>query len=173
MLNSSATCEDLRPRSSRNAANGCLLVFFMIEFVTRNVTTFQEENVTREAVAFSWGVTDTYAMDRNRPRHFIHEWRKSKAGLSLRRLADRLTNPDGSSIISYASLSRIEKGKQEYTQPILEGIADAIGTDPGSLIMRNPESERPLWSIWDQIPPQDREQALRVLKSFARSGTDG
>lgn len=129
--------------------------------------------VTRGTVAISRGVTDTYRMEDDRPRHYIREWRKSKPRLSLRALADRLINPDGSTIISYASLSRIERGEQEYTQPILEGIAEAIGTDPGSLIMRNPEQEKPLWSIWDQIPPSERQQALKVLASFAAEKKTG
>lgn len=109
-------------------------------------------------------------MIRERPGHHIKAWRLSKR-LSLRRLANRLINPDGSSIISYASLSRIEKGKQEYTQPVLEGIADALGTDPGSLIMRDPEQEKALYSVWDQIPPTSRKQAMAMLEGLAKTGS--
>lgn len=145
----------------------------MDDLVTPHVTKGQEIFVTRGTVVFSRGVTDTYGMKEESPRHHIRAWRKSKPGLSLRRLADRLINADGSSIISYASLGRIEQGKQEYTQPILEGIADAIGTDPGSLIMRDPSQEKPLWSIWDQIPPSERQQALKVLASFAKDKKTG
>ncbi len=139
--------------------------------VTPDVTRCQVPFVTRGTVVFSRGVTDTYGMDK--PGHFIRQWRQSKPRLSLRALADRLTNPDGSTIISYASLSRIERGEQEYTQPILEGIADAIGTDPGSLIMRDPSQEKPLWSIWDQIPAAERPRALEVLAAFTKRDATG
>jgi transcriptional regulator with XRE-family HTH domain len=40
--------------------------------------------------------------------------------------------------ISDASVSRIETGAQPYSQPILEGIAGALDTDPASLLSRDP-----------------------------------
>jgi len=109
-------------------------------------------------------------MIRKEPGHNIRAWRASK-GLSLRRLANRLINDDGSQIISYASLSRIEKGEQEYTQSVLEGIAAALGTDAGSLIMRNPTQDKALYSIWDQIPATKREAAMAMLEGLAKTGT--
>jgi hypothetical protein len=39
--------------------------------------------------------------------------------------------------------------------------------------MRNPTTERPLWSIWDMIPASSRQQALKVLQSFTKDGTNG
>lgn len=104
------------------------------------------------------------------PKHHIKAWRKSK-GLSLRRPADRLLNTENTPIISYASLSRIEKGEQDYTQPVLEGIAIALGTDPGSLLMRDPTQEKALYSIWDQIPETSRKQALQMLEGLAKTGS--
>ena len=103
-------------------------------------------------------------------RHYIREWRKHR-GLSLRRLAARLENPDGSPVISYSSLSRIEKGLQPYGQEVLEALADALGTDPGSLIMRDPTRDAPIFSIWDHIPPQSRPEALAMLKALAKTGS--
>lgn len=37
-----------------------------------------------------------------------------------------------------ASISRIETGKQSYTQDFLEACADALGTHPGALLSRAP-----------------------------------
>lgn len=104
------------------------------------------------------------------PRHYIREWRQYRR-LSLRKLADRLINDDGSAVISYSSLSRIEKGLQPYSQPVLEAIADRLGTDAGSLVMRNPQEDEFLWSVWDRIPETARPQAMAMLKALAKTGT--
>lgn len=103
------------------------------------------------------------------PGHYIKEWRLSKQRMSLRRLADRMLNPDGSRVISHASLSRIEKGEQPYTQPVLKALAEALGTDEGSLIMRDPSQEQALYSIWDQIPASKRGAAMDMLEGLKKS----
>jgi len=68
-----------------------------------------------------------------KPRHFIREWRK-KRGLTLEKLAGELE-------VATSSLSQLETGKQGYSQPMLEAIADALGCDPGDLLTRDPASE--------------------------------
>lgn len=105
------------------------------------------------------------AFKQNRHRHFIREWRKHR-GLTLERLAERLET-------SAASLSRIENGDQPYTQDFLEAVADALGTDPASLIMRDPSSTDAIWSLWDRAKPAERRQIEEVVKAILRTGTDG
>lgn len=97
-------------------------------------------------------------------RHFIREWRKAR-GLSQERLAARVG-------VSTASISQLETGKQAYTQPMLEAIADALAVDPGSLLMRNPEDPDGIWSVWDALPAPERPRAIRVLKAL-RDEADG
>jgi hypothetical protein len=36
--------------------------------------------------------------------------------------------------------------------------------------MRNLTAPEAIWSIWDQIPAVDRDQALKVLNSFIPDG---
>jgi transcriptional regulator with XRE-family HTH domain len=98
-------------------------------------------------------------------RWFAREWRKA-AGLNLERAADRL-----SMAVSY--LSDLEKGKRRFNQDHLEAMAEAYGTDPASLIMRDPSDPSGLWSIWDSIPAQDRPQAAKILETFKKTGTLG
>lgn len=97
--------------------------------------------------------------------HFIAEWREHR-GLTQDQLAERLGT-------TKASISRIENGKQPYSQPFLEACADRLATDPGSLIMRNPLDKEAVWSLWDQAKPGQRKQivkaAERVLK---KTGND-
>lgn len=110
---------------------------------------------------------------RNKPHHFIKQWRKSK-GLSLRKLANRLVDENFNPIISYASLSRIEKGDQPYTQDTLEALADALSCDAADLITRTPESSKTILLVWDKIPEADKPKALEVLQAFMKKdGTDG
>lgn len=96
-------------------------------------------------------------------RHFIREWRIYRT-LTQERLADRVdTSP--------ANISQIENAKQGYTQGMLEALADALNTDPASLLMRNPLDPEGVWSVWDQIPPTERARAIEMLRVFARTGT--
>lgn len=105
------------------------------------------------------------AAPRKKP-HYIKEWRLHR-GLSLRRLADRLTDPvTFERLISDASLSRIENGKQDYTQEVLEALADAFGCEPADLLMRNPLDPEGIWSIWDTLEPAQRKQAVEVVKAL-------
>jgi transcriptional regulator with XRE-family HTH domain len=67
-----------------------------------------------------------------RRRHFIKEWRKFR-GLTQEQLAEILDT-------TKASISRIESLDQGYTQDFLDACADALGTHPGTLLMRGPSA---------------------------------
>lgn len=96
---------------------------------------------------------------------FIREWRKSR-GLTLERLADRVGASVGG--FTHASLSRIENGKQPYSQPILEALAEALGTDPVSLLIRNPTDPEGMWSIWDQAQAGERKMIVDIAKTLVK-----
>lgn len=100
---------------------------------------------------------------RARRRTFIKEWRQHR-GLSQEQLADRLET-------SVASISRIEKGTQPYTQDVLEALADALMTDPASLLMRNPEDPDAIWSIWERAKTGERHLIEELARSVVRTGT--
>ena len=92
---------------------------------------------------------------------FIREWRKSK-NLTLEKLADRLG-------VSHATLSRIENGKQDYNQTLLELLADALGTDPASLLIRKPNDPEGIWSIWDQAKPGTQRQLVEIGRALLKT----
>lgn len=96
------------------------------------------------------------------PGHFIRAWRKHR-DCTLERLAERVGT-------THATLSRVERGKVPYSQPLLEALADALGTTPASLIMRDPSVSNGIWDIWEQIPTQNRDQAAKVLETFKKTG---
>ncbi|UXN69929.1 helix-turn-helix domain-containing protein [Devosia neptuniae] len=93
-----------------------------------------------------------------RHRHFIREWRTYR-GLTQEMLAERLD-------ISKASLSRLETGKQPYTQDMLEALAEALMCEPADLIMRDPTSQDAIWSIWENASPAQRTQITTVVKAL-------
>jgi transcriptional regulator with XRE-family HTH domain len=92
---------------------------------------------------------------------FIRQWREAK-GLTQEQLAERMD-------ISVPLLSQIENGKRPYSQGTLEAAADALGTDPGSLVMRDPSKEEALWSILDGLKPAERKRAVTILDALKRS----
>jgi transcriptional regulator with XRE-family HTH domain len=101
-----------------------------------------------------------------RCEHFIREWRQHRK-LTLEQVAARLAERLGS--FTHASLSRIERGRQPYSQPILEALADALNTDAASLLIRNPNDPEGIWSIWDQAKPGERVQIIEIAKTLLKT----
>ena len=65
------------------------------------------------------------------PRHFIREWRKHR-NLTMEQLAEIIG-------VTQGAISQLERGQTNYTQPMLEALADALHCRPYDLIMRTPE----------------------------------
>lgn len=104
-----------------------------------------------------------YRQKRARRRTFIREWREHR-GLTQEQLANRLDT-------SVASISRIETGTQPYTQDTLEALADALMTDPASLIMRNPADQEAIWSLWERAKPGERKMIVDIARTVTKTGT--
>lgn len=104
-----------------------------------------------------------FQKNRARRRTFFKEWRVHR-GLSQEQLADRLET-------SVASISRIESGSQPYTQDVLEALAEALMTDPASLLMRNPDDPEAMWSIWEQAKKGERQLIEELARSVVKTGT--
>lgn len=98
-----------------------------------------------------------------RRRTFIRAWRLHR-GYTLEQLAEMIG-------VTHGALSQLERGLVNYTQPMLESIADALACDPADLLMRDPESD--IWSIWDQVkdlPDDERRQVQRVIEAMRKAG---
>lgn len=94
---------------------------------------------------------------------FIKNWRKHR-GLTQQQLADRIGT-------THATIQRVENGKTPYNQPMLEALADALQTEPASLLMRDPTAPDAIWSIWDRAKPKQREQIVRLAQTLLETGT--
>ena len=100
---------------------------------------------------------------------FIRQWRESKS-MTLEVLAERVGERIGG--MTHASLSRIERGLQPYSQPILEAIAEELTSgDVASLLMRDPNDPNAIWSIWDQAKPGERRMIIDIAKTIVKTGT--
>lgn len=97
---------------------------------------------------------------RRRPT-FIRQWRDARK-LSQEVLAERIG-------VSHATISRIETGKQDYNQTLLELLAEELGTDPVSLLIRDPSDPDAIWSIWDQAKPSQRRGLVEIAKTFLKN----
>jgi transcriptional regulator with XRE-family HTH domain len=94
----------------------------------------------------------------SRRRTYIKKWREYR-GLTQEDLADQLET-------SHASISRIESGQQVYTQDFLEACADALDTDPASLLMREPTDHEAVWTLWDKAQPFERELIVKIATAI-------
>jgi transcriptional regulator with XRE-family HTH domain len=96
----------------------------------------------------------------NGPRHYIREWRKFR-GLTQEQLAGRLG-------VVTSSVSQLETGKQGYSQPMLEAIAEALRCEPADLLNMNPLKEGEVIDLMRLLnKAENRDMAIRVLKSMA------
>lgn len=107
-----------------------------------------------------WPQSMVMAKPRRYRRTFIREWRQHRK-LTLEQLAERLD-------MTAAHLSMLERGQRGYTQETLERVAHALSTDAASLLMRNPEDQDAIWSVWDQAKPGEREQITAVAKALVK-----
>jgi transcriptional regulator with XRE-family HTH domain len=98
---------------------------------------------------------------KERPRHFIKEWRKSK-NLTQEALAAAIG-------MATSSISQIETGKTGYSQPLLEQLAEYFGCEPGELLMRNPLDKRAPWSLADSLKPENRAKVEEYIELLADS----
>ena len=91
----------------------------------------------------------------------LKNWRKYRDDITQERLAERAG-------ISQGMISQLETGDSDYTGALLEALAFGLDCEPADLIMRNPLDPEAPWSIWDAIQPEDRPQAILVLKTFVK-----
>lgn len=105
------------------------------------------------------------AKQKQRPRFqltFIRQWRKAK-NLSLEALAARVPMDKG-------NLSKVERGLLPYNQEMLERLADALGTEPASLLMRDPSDPDGIWTLMDLAKPGIKRQIIEVAATLVRTG---
>jgi transcriptional regulator with XRE-family HTH domain len=97
--------------------------------------------------------------------HYLRQWREHR---------DKTLEEVGEAVgISHAQLGRIERRLQKYNQELLEALAELYGTEPASLIMRDPTSKEPMWSLWDQAKEGQRQEIEQYAEFVVKLRTGG
>lgn len=105
----------------------------------------------------------------DRKRHYLREWRR-KRGYTQEQVISRLIALDDPQLpTTAASLSRLENGKQPYSERILEALAEIYDTEPGYLISRNPLKEGEVAFMFDQLNAQQKAQALAIIEALSKT----
>jgi len=92
------------------------------------------------------------------PRHYVREWRKFR-GLTQERLAERTPFSPG-------AISQLETARTNYTQDMIEALAQALDCLPGDLISRNPYAEGDVIFLFNALPEDKRRIAIEMLKTL-------
>jgi transcriptional regulator with XRE-family HTH domain len=107
-------------------------------------------------------VVDKYAASQKTSpfaRTFIKQWREYRhlTQEQLAELVSKFLHRRGiKKGYTHASIGRLENGKIGYTQLILEALADSLGTDPPSLLIRDPNDAEGIWTLWEKAVPEQR-----------------
>nr|WP_315051262.1 helix-turn-helix transcriptional regulator [uncultured Brevundimonas sp.] len=73
-----------------------------------------------------------------------------------------------------AVISNLETGVRPLSAKWLDRFAPVLNTSAGYILDHDPNDlPTAVLDIWADIPEESRAQALRVLQSFKRTGTDG
>ena len=99
-------------------------------------------------------------------RTFIRAWRERRE-MSQEELAEKvgdylLESGISDKGYSYASIGRIENGRMPYSQPIMEGISQALGVPVATLIAQPPPEE-------GEDQPPDQETLVRLWYDVHRA----
>lgn len=89
---------------------------------------------------------------------FMRAWRESH-GLTLEQMAAAV-NELRRWKITGAYLQRIEVGRLQYKQDILEAYADVLSCAPADLLSRKPRDPD---EVWAELSTRDKRRALRSL----------
>lgn len=111
-------------------------------------------------------VGNTYAADMEQNQiHFLKEWRKYRK-MTQGALAELIDT-------SVSVISDLERDVLQLSPKWLRKLAPALGTQPGHILDVNPlDADADIIEIWSRIPDVNRDQAIKTLQSFTKTGTD-
>lgn len=70
-------------------------------------------------------------------------------------------------------ISLLENGHRALSDKWLRRLAPVLGTQPGHLLDTDPNDlDNDIFEIWAKLTKGDRQQAVRILRTFIKTGTD-
>ena len=97
----------------------------------------------------------------DRPDHFVREWRQ------FRKMTTRALGK--ASGMSHVAVGRIERREAMLNEETLARLAEALNTDPISLMVTNPLEGPGIWDIWRNMTPEERKQLVAVARALKRT----
>ena len=99
-------------------------------------------------------------------QNHLKAWRKFRH-LTQEELADAVGT-------TKAVISNLETGARPLSAKWLDKFAPVLNTSAGYILDHDPNDlPTAVLDVWAEIPADQREQALKVLQSFRRTGTEG
>lgn len=99
---------------------------------------------------------------------YLKHWRKHRH-YTQDQVVDRLAAFDDPNLPqTTASLSRIENGKQPYSQRIIEALAEIYQCEPHELIGRNPEVAGDVIDMLFKLSESQRRQIHVIIEAISR-----
>lgn len=99
---------------------------------------------------------------------YFKEWREHR-GKTQAQVVGSLEMMGGDLPTTAASLSRLENGKQPYSQPILEALAEVYDAEPADLIAVNPLKERDVIDFMRHLNEQQKRQVMAIAEAVVKS----
>lgn len=99
-------------------------------------------------------------------RHYLKEWRQ-KLGLSQEQVVGRLLELDDPKLpATAASLSRLENGRQPYSERVIEALAHVYGREPWEMIGNNPLKEGLVIDLTHRLNEAQQRQVLALIEAM-------
>lgn len=96
--------------------------------------------------------------------NYLRKWREH-AGMSQDELAEQAGT-------TKSVISLLENGHRRMSDKWLRLLAPILGTQPGHLLDTDPENlDSDILEVWTKLTDQDREQAIKILRTFLKTGT--
>lgn len=67
---------------------------------------------------------------------------------------------------SKGHLSNVEQFKTTLTEDFRNAAAEALKTDPNSLLMIDPTAGEPIWALWEKANPAQRETIVKLARAL-------
>lgn len=98
--------------------------------------------------------------------HYLKRWRQHR-NYTQEQVTDRLVSLDDPLLpTTAASLSRLENGKQPYSERILEALAEIYQCEADHLIGRDPTKEGEVIDLLARLNESQLQQAKLILQAL-------
>ena len=105
-------------------------------------------------------------MKEKRPNNNLRAWREFRE-LTQEQLAEKVGT-------TAAVISLLESGKRGLSLKWLLRFSGPLQATPGFILDHQPEDlPTEVLDVWAAIPEDMHDQALEILRTFSRTGTDG